>query len=367
MKWIADKLSKWGVCLVFGGCTLFGPPPPPEWILSPHGLYPPERYLTGMGEGDSREQAEKRAYAAISRIFSAQITSQAMDREIFSLQESEQVSLTRRELQLDRRIQVSTEKVLENVKILDVWRQPTILRFYVLAGIDRHQAEQSLLERLADLDEAIEALLHQGRSHSHKLERIRGYKHALSLLVDREALNADLRIIRASGESLPPAYRLAHIRQEFHDFVGREVVIMVSMEGDNHEDLERAILEGLKREGLLRATTKSAMGEVRGDEDLTIVGQGKLWPVDVPDPLFEYVRWCADIDIYEQPSSRLVGVISETGREGHITGLEARVRARSAMQDFLSREVARLLTQTILDEPRHQTGGAKRLRACPQQ
>jgi hypothetical protein len=364
---MCDGIWKWGVCLIFGGCTLFGPPPPPEWVLSPHDLYPPERYLTGMGEGDSREQAEKRAYAAVSRIFSAQITSQAMDREIFSLQESEQVSLTRRELQLDRRIQVSTEKVLENVKILDSWRQPTNFRFFVLAGIDRHQAEQSLLERLTDFDQAIETLLRQGRSHPQKLERIRGYKHAMSLLVDREALNADLRIIRASGESLPPAYRLSQIQQEFHEFVGREVVITVSMEGDNHEDLERAILEGLKREGLLRATTKSMMGEVRGGEDLAIVGQGKLWPVDVPDPLFEYVRWCADIDIYEQPSSRLVGVISETGREGHITELEARVRARSAMQDFLSREVARLLTQTILDEPQSQGGSPKRLKACPQQ
>jgi hypothetical protein len=185
--------------------------------------------------------------------------------------------------------------------------------------------------------------------------------------VDREALNADLRIIRASGESLSPAYRLSQIQQEFHEFVGREVVITISMEGDNHEDLERAILEGLKREGLLRATTKSMMGEARGDEDLAIVGKGKLWPVDVPDPLFDYVRWCADIDIYERPSSRLVGVISETGREGHITEFEARVRARSAMQDFLSREVARLLTQTILAEPYHPGGSPKRLKACPQQ
>lgn len=355
------------MCLGLGGCALFETEAPPEWIVSPHRMYPPELYLTGIGEGDSRDQAEKRAYAAVARVFSAQVKSQAMDRESYSIQESDQVSLTQRELQLDHRTQVTTSKLLENVKILNVWYQKTNGYFFVLAGLDRRQAEASILERLADLDTTIENLLNQGRSHPQKIQRIRAYKHALALLADREALNSDLRVIRTSGESLASPYRVPQIQREFSDFVAREVVISVSIEGENHEDLERAVLEGLKREGLLGATAKSKMGGERGAEDLAIVGQGKLWRVDLPDPLFEYVRWCADIDIYEVPSQRLVGVISETGREGHITEKEAKVRANSAMKDYLSREVARLLTRTLFDESQGQGGSRQeKLKACPQ-
>ena len=66
-----------GGCLfiLIGGCAWFGSETPPEWILSPHSTYPTEQFLTGMGEAESREQAERRAYAAVARVFSANVLS----------------------------------------------------------------------------------------------------------------------------------------------------------------------------------------------------------------------------------------------------------------------------------------------------
>ncbi len=76
--------------------------------------------------------------------------------------------------------------------------------------------------------------------------------------------------------------------------------------------------------------------------------------------------WCGDIDIYANPSYRLIGVISRTGREGHITEKEARVRANGAMQQVLSREVARLLTQSIFEEKNVESKIPRKSKACPQ-
>ncbi len=334
-----------GVSFLAWGCAWFVGETPPEWIMAPHQSYPVERYLTGIGEAESREQAEKRAYAAVARVFSAQVNARSMDHETYSIQESEAGSQTRRKLQLDQRTQVTTSKVLENVKILDFWYQPSSRHFWALAGLDRQQAEKSILERLEEWDTKIENMIHQGRTHPQKIQRIRGYKEAMILLADRDALNNDLRVIRSSGDSLPPSYRIPQIQREFMDFVAKNLVISVAIEGENHEDMERAILEGLKQEGLLgRRPADSTSSEM---PDLAIVGQGRFWTVDLPDPLFKYVRWCGDIEIYENPSHRLIGVISETGREGHVTEKEARIRAGKIMQEVISKEIARLLTRTV--------------------
>ncbi|MGP0591996.1 LPP20 family lipoprotein [Nitrospira sp. T9] len=333
-----------GVSILAGGCAWFGGKTPPEWIMSPHQSYPAERYLTGIGEAESRDQAEKRAYAAIARVFTAQVNTQSMDHETYSIQESGVGSQTRRELQLDQRTQVTTSKALENVQILDLWYQPSTRHFWALAGLDRQQAEKAILERLQEWDTKIKNMIHQGRTHPQKIQRIRGYKEAMILLADRDTLNTDLRVIRTSGDSLPPSYRIPQIQREFMDFVAQNLVISVAIEGEYHEDIERAILEGLKQEGLLGRPADSKSSEVA---DLAIVGQGQFWTVNLPDPLFKYVRWCGDIDIYENPSHRLIGVISETGREGHVTEKEARIRASKVMQEVISKEIARLLTRSV--------------------
>lgn len=339
------RLVIWsGVCILAGGCAWFGRETPPEWIMSPHQAYPAERYLTGIGEAESRAQAEKRAYAAVARVFSAQVNTQSMDHETYSIQESGVGSQTRRELQLDQRTQVTTSKALENVQILDLWYQPSTRHFWALAGLDRQQAEKAILERLQEWDTKIENMIHQGRTHPQKIQRIRGYKEAMILLADRDTLNTDLRVIRTSGDSLPSSYRIPEIQREFMDFVAQNLVISVAIEGEYHEDIERAILEGLKQEGLLGHPADSKSSEVA---DLAIVGQGQFWTVNLPDPLFKYVRWCGDIDIYENPSHRLIGVISETGREGHVTEREARIRASKVMQEVISKEIARLLTRSV--------------------
>ena len=355
-----------GVLLVIGGCAWFGTETPPEWMVSPERIYPAEQFLTGMGEAKNRDQAEQRAYAAVARIFSAKVQAQWMDRESYAIQESGKTSRTQRTLQLDHQTQVSTTKVLENVKVLDVWYQSSTRHFFALAGLDRQQVEQTIMNRLRDWDLTIENMVQQGRTHPQKIQRIRGYKQALAQLSDRETLNDDLRVIRTSGESQPPPFRIPDIQREFQDFVSNEVVISVSMEGENREEIERAILEGLKQEGLLGGVASALNEGMSGTEDVSIVGQSKSWTIDLPDPLFKYVRWCGDIDIYENPSHRLIGVIAETGREGHITEQEAIVRANGVMQQVLSRAVARILTQSIFEEKNAEAKNKTRPNACPQ-
>ncbi|MDH5574788.1 MAG: LPP20 family lipoprotein [Nitrospirota bacterium] len=350
--------------LVLSGCWLRSTPTPPDWVLTPQEAYPADRYLVGMGQGSNRDQAEKRAYAAVARIFSAHVQAKSLDQESYSLKETNDQSSTERTLHIDHLTQVTTSKLLENVKVLESWYRQLDQQFFILAGLDRQQTEHLLVERLSDLDLTIEGFVIQGRTHPQKIHRIQGYKQALLLLQQRNVMNTDLRVVRGSGEGMPPPYTSQQLQIEFMDFVANHLVISVVMEGENHEELERTIWEGLKRESLLASARErdSMMPGVQAD--ISISGTGRLWVVDLPDPLFRYVRWCGDVQIHETESGRLVGVISRSGREGHITENEARIRASKSMQEVIAQEVARLLTQSVFStEP--VSNGQSIPNACP--
>ena len=362
--WIKFFLPLAGA-LVLSGCWFRSTPTPPDWILAPQVAYPGDRYLVGMGEGSTRDQAEKRAYAAVARIFSANVQAKSLDQESYSLTETNDQSLTHRTLHIDHVTQVTTTKLLENVKVLDAWYRTLDQQFFVLAGLDRHHTETALVERLSDLDVAIEGFVMQGRSHPQKIHRIQGYKQALGLLQQRKVMNTDLRVIRASGEGIPSLYTSQQVQREFMDFVASHLVISIVIEGENHEELERAIGEGLKREGLLASAREGDSLNSETPADVSISGTGRLWTVDLPDPLFHYVRWCGDVQIRETESARLVGVISRSGREGHITDHEARVRASKVMQEVISQEVARLLTQSVFSSEPDSSNSQTIPNACP--
>jgi hypothetical protein len=351
--------------LVLSGCWLRSTPTPPDWVLTPQTAYPADRYLVGMGEGSTRDQAEKRAYAAVARIFSANVQAKSLDQESYSLKETNDQSSTQRTLHIDHLTQVTTTKLLENVKVLEAWYRIPDQQFFILAGLDRHQTEKVLLDRLSDLDVTTEGFVTQGRTHPQKIHRIQGYKQALALLQQRTVMNTDLRVIRASGEGVLPPYTRHQLQSEFMDFVANHLVISVVMEGENHEELERAIWEGLKREGLLASARERASMMPGTQADVSISGTGRLWIVDLPDPLFRYARWCGDVQIRETESARLVGVISRSGREGHITEHEARIRAGKVMQDVISKEVARLLTQSVFSAEPDSSNNQSLPNACP--
>ena len=87
MRFSRNEIFGCWLFILIGGCAWFGPEAPPEWILAPHSVYPAKQFLTGMGEAKSRAQAERRAYAAVARVFSANVKAQSMDRESYAIQE----------------------------------------------------------------------------------------------------------------------------------------------------------------------------------------------------------------------------------------------------------------------------------------
>jgi hypothetical protein len=353
-------VSRIGVVLIslaaLSGCSWFGGQSKPDWIDGVSDAYPSGQYLVGVGQAESRAVAEDRAYAALARIFKAEVSAQAKDWESYLVIEQRGHSSTERRLTLDNLTRVSTDKVLENVRIVDRWADVHKGLHYALAGMHRPQAETSFMERITELDRSIGNDMEEAQRPSDKLARVRALRRAVRNLVLRETYNADLRVIRPSGRGTAAAYRVSELTQELEQFLATNLVLAVVVTGDQTEPAQRALTEGLLKEGL-QVTSRTWRGDrsVNGDSsgpspELLVRGVVRVWPIDVRDPQFKFVRWCSDFEVVDLTSQRVVGALSKGGKEGHLSDREATAKVVRVMQQEFSADVAKAIAAHVYGE-----------------
>lgn len=364
------NIASWKSCLspfLIFACLLSacaGTPRPPDWVIGTKAAaYPDEQFLVGTGQADSRPVAEERAYAAVSRIFKAEVSSQSQDWESYLSLEKKGDVQAERKLVVDTMTKVSTDKLLENVKIAETWQDTTTGLYSALAVMDRRVARMLLTSRIAELDKAIIHDVNEARAAMDKLTKIRGLRRAIRTHIARDAYNSDLRVV-SGGRGVPSENTVPGLTRELEKFLHESLVVTVEVHGDQADAVRRAIMEGLVREGLSVTATHSqpASGEV-GKADLLIRGEARLWPIEVPDPKFRYIRWCADFVVLSQGDQHVVGSVARSGREGHLNSLEASNRALKSLQQEVSSALAKSLAEHIYGDPPSDSTPAPA--ACP--
>jgi hypothetical protein len=350
------------MCLVLlasvalSSCAWLGGQSKPDWIDGVSEAYPASQYLVGIGQAESRAGAEDRAYAAVARVFKAEVSAQAKDWESYLVIEQRGQSSAERRLTLDNLTRVSTDKVLENVRIVDRWLDVRKGLHYALAGMHRPQAEMSFMERIALLDRSIGEDVEEARRPSDKLAQVRALRRAVRNLVLRETYNADLRVIRSSGQGTAAAYRVSELTRELKQFLASNLVLAVAVTGDQVEPAQRALMEGLLKEGL-QVTSRlwggdSSVGVDSGGPipELLVRGVVRVWPIDVRDPQFKFVRWCSDFEVVDLTSQRVVGALSKGGKEGHLSDREATAKVVRVIQQEFSTDVAKAIAAHVYGE-----------------
>lgn len=347
------------ILLILAACA--STPKVPDWAEGTKAAaYPDGQFLIGVGQADSKSVAEERAYAAVSRIFKAEITSQAKDWESYLTLEQRGNVQTERRLTLDSVTKVSTDKVLENVKIAETWRDPKTGLHSALAVMSRAAAHASFRSRIAELDEAVGRDVNEARGAQDTYLKVRGLRRAVRTLIIRDTYNSDLRVV-TGGRGVAADYSVAGLTGELEKLLHERLVVAVEVKGDQAEAVRQAVMEGLAREGL-PVTARSAPGDA-ATADLLVKGESRLWPAELPDPRFRYVRWCADFVIVNRQNQLVLGSVARSGREGHLNIPEAAGRALKSLQQDVSSALAKSLAEHIYGDPPSDSAPAPA--ACP--
>lgn len=350
-----------GVVLAVLLTACAGTPKAPDWVEGTKAaLYPDDQFLIGVGQSDARPVAEERAYAAVSRIFKAEVTSQAKDWESYLTLEKKGSMQAERRLTLDSVTKVSTDKVLENVKIAETWHDRKTGLYSALAAMNRAAAQAAFRNKVVELDEAIARDVKEARGATDKFLKVRGLRRAIRTLIARDSYNSDLRVV-TGGRGVAADYSVPGLTGELEKLLTESLVVAVEVKGDQAEAVRQAVMEGLAREGL-PVTARTASGDAV-TADLFVKGEARLWPADLPDPRFRYVRWCADFVILNQGDQRMLGSVARSGREGHLNIPEATGRALKSLQQEVSSALAKSLAEHIFGDPPSDSAPAPA--ACP--
>lgn len=84
--------------------------------------------------------------------------------------------------------------------------------------------------------------------------------------------------------------------------------------------------------------------------ELLVRGMVRVWPIDIRDPQFVYVRWCSDFEVVDVMSQQVVGAISKGGKEGHLSEREATAKVIRVMQQDMSADVAKAIAAHVYGE-----------------
>jgi len=343
----------------------------PDWVSGESSKYPREKYLTGVGYGDSRKAAEDEAYATIARIFQANIQSKTREWEEY-FQSSDKSEGPKVESQVSRKIfmdqltQVSTHKVLENVSIAEVWVDSRIHRTYALAVMDRAHSAAVIQGRIEELDRQAQTLFESATKVGQpdgvqqavsKLQVVRELHAAFKALLLREGLNTDLKIINPDGRGLDGRLSLTQVGKALRQVLSQEFHVALELSGPHSEKIWSAILQGLTREGLVvtdRSSALSASGggsnglEEKRIEDVLVKGEMNLEPLQLQGRPF--YRWQVQFTLIDLSNNRVLGNVARNGREGHLNPSEAEARAVRAAQWGVQEEVGPTLAGIIFGE-----------------
>lgn len=315
----------------------------PDWINSESSRYPGDRFLTGVGSGDSRKKAENSAYAAISRIFVAEIDQRTREWEKFFQKDEKGKSSWQRDIKIDQFTSVSTRKVLENVSIAEIYLDKKNQIYYALAVINRRKAVSALRQRITSLDLEIEEMLKMAGKTDQKLQKVRLLHKAIRKILLRDTYNTELQILSLAGSGAESLTQLSAIQKELQDFLSGNFQVIVFITGKNSDSIRKAVVEGLNSQGL-----PVSLGEISEKTDLVIKGSVAFQPVEISDAHF--VRWNASFELRDIATGQIIGSVLTHGREGHITEPEAEARALRAAQHELSKEISERLADYIFGE-----------------
>ena len=333
----------------FGSMAVVDAAGPPEWIDGSSVEYPAKRFLIGVGQADTRSAAEDRAYAAISRIFKVEINAKSEEWEQYLQSDTGGETQSSRQIGIKQATKVSTGKVLENVRVAEIWEDKSQALYYALAVMDRQQVLAGLRERVTSLDLRVEELLKESRQSSNKLQAVQALYGAVQNLLLREVYNVDLRIVDPAGRGSEGITSLEDVSRRLRKFLAENFRIAVEVEGSNQDRIRAAIVEGLNRRGL-PVVRKAGSREMK--PDLVIRGSVTLDPVELPEAQkgVHYVRWSAAFELTDTTAGQVIGSVVKKGREGHLSVSEARARALRVSEEKVTEAMSRQIAKFIYGE-----------------
>lgn len=313
------------ITLLLFTLTACSAPKSPDWTSGSSELYPAQNYLTGVGTGASRVEADDRARAEIAKIFNVRIEATDSSYESEWLNRSGDSSSNEYQQSLEARVTATSDKLLSGVQIAESWHDEKNRVYYSIAVLDRIKASRVLKQQMDDFDMAADEQVRRAEQSQSKLRSLGHYLKALHALDKRRELAGDLQITSPSGWVDEPSHSINDLDREANQ-IASSLEIFLDLKNDNKNIVRGALIRKLADIGL--HLTATAPG------DITIKGQ-----VDIDEYKTEgkwnWAMASAQVEFIE-PSGTVLDSERISIREGSQIDTRATILAREKLGEKLA-------------------------------
>ncbi len=293
----------------------------PRWVNDPYAVYARDRYIAAVGSAGNRDEAQKKALAALVAIFGQSVRSdftavtmytEAVHRGIVSVSENNRV-----------RDEVSTAASMENLigaEIGNVWDngRGTV---YAVAYMEKAKTISIYSDLIILNNRNIEFLTAMNDTEKNTLDGYARYK--LAALVSTINSNYSTLISLAGGSTGALNIRSANYFNLEAANIIKNITVAVNVNNDVSNRIRDAFASALTAEGL----------RTRGNNPLyTLEVRLDMSEVTFPNNSYIYCGFTVSANLVEKTTGAVLFPFNFTDREGHTTYANAEARAVSMME-----------------------------------
>ncbi|MCF7911641.1 MAG: LPP20 family lipoprotein [Candidatus Cloacimonetes bacterium] len=301
----------------------------PAWLDDPESKYPNTQYITAIGSGFSRSDAEKDAAAKLSRIFSTQVeATETMEKRYEELTKNS-VTSTEDYARSIKNITLSTSESLINMQFGESYTDNQA-KVHAIAYLNRFETAGIYEEMISANSGQINYYTSKSKSLTDALDIYAYYGAAWMIASKNEDLLRQYRIISPQMSSMyKPEYDNNAIKNSYVK-AARAITFSINIAGDDDNRIKNIIKRIITAEGFQISDDKAYIS-ASGSINMALTDLKR-------DDATIFYRWEMSLNL-TQPDGNTILSLNPSGRAGSISKEEARARVYIDIEKKLDKTI----------------------------
>ena len=302
----------------------------PKWLENPKAVYAEQMYLSAIGEGDSRREAENMAAGNLSRIFESKVkTDETVLQRYMELTKGDDFTYEE-QTDVTKNVNIQSGQTLFSIQFAESYTNE-MGRVFAIAYLNRLKTSEIYEEKINKNTKSINYFEKECDNSNDIMFKYAAMSAASAVGMSNEVLLEQLGII------FPTSKEMLEINYNYNDLMKKaaEVARQISFKIDIKNDTENKI-------SILVEELLTDLGFVLSEENLLNVNGEVLFEETDLQRENKFIRYELKLKIID-PENITIVTLSEKGREGHVSLPEAQARAVRTIEKKIKKTLKKKL------------------------
>ena len=303
-----------------------------KWLDRIDVLYPGQLYLTGLGMGSTKEEADNNAFRNISKSIKIHVKSEEVSREHYRQSDQrDDVS----DFQYDDNLRVESETILENARIEKHSYDSSKDMYYSLAVLRKSKYASIISSRIGESRDKSYQILNNIENEDSPVIKL-GMMFSLAGQTSLQRRNYEiLKVVSDDFERYRPDPDEIEVNKMIDQFLHENFALSIEIEGELSEDITMVLKERFTENGYFITS------DHQRQPDILISGSTSIREIRGRDRRLTTVHWSLNLNFIEKKSGNVIYSDTVRDRQMQPTSDMARERIMYHMRKEVADDIIR--------------------------